>query len=184
MARNRSRSSWFFVCLVGAVVLAISFVAADDLKAREHMAAIERPARAVLLSSELRGWSRDDWEPFGTFEVAADGFHGQAKGSLLRPGVRRWEPTGRKGAKVAAKVTRAEAEQSRSSWIVGGAYDAFWNPEDPTSISFHKVDSTDAARRVFWLRIVGALLLLGGLAVRSRHVRLGSRLSGAGPSRV
>jgi len=180
---KRPTSSWFFFCLVGAVALAISFVASDQLKRLEHFAAVERPARAVLLSSFVKEWTRGDWDAFGTFDVVADGFHGQATGNLLRAGVRRWEPTGRKGAMVAAKVTRAEAEQSRSSWIVGGAYDAFWSPEDPESISFHRVDPTNAARRVFWFRIVGALLVLIGLAVRRRHVRLGSRLSGAGPSR-
>jgi hypothetical protein len=159
MGRSSAGALQGGLLLFGLFGLGLSFLlAADRQKTFEELDAVVRPARATLVSTEVKKWleARDHWGAFGTFDVVAGDFKGRAEGSL--------EPRDhRLGQAHNYMISRSEAEGFLPAWHVGRTYDAFWDPEHPDVVFFDKVDSKANKRMIFRIRLVSGLMFFAGL---------------------
>lgn len=164
-----------FLVSVGAMALVVSVLLAGEHERLEKLQTEVRPVRATLLSTVVKEWipGRGNWNAFGTFAVVADDFHGEAEGSLRPASFLRG-----KGRRY--KVKRAEAEGFLPGWVVGETYDAFQYPDHRSSVFFQRPDAEGVGRQVLWMRIVGVLLVAGGLVLGYRRAQLRAQPTGAG----
>lgn len=146
------------LALAGVLAVAFSFLAAEEQKTLEALAATVRPAKATLRSTTIEEWiaGRGNWNAFGTFDVVAGDHRGTAKGSLKPEAHRR-------AHRSRYQTPRGEAEGFLSAWEVGRTYDAFWDPDHPGNVFFSRIDPAVDARMVLGLRILGGLLLAGAV---------------------
>ena len=140
--------------IFGVFTLVLSFMLGEKQAVFEEVDATVLPAKASLVSVEIREWNADggNWGAFGNFYAEAGTFRGRAEGSL--------EPPGHSGK---YRTPRAEAEGWVSSWKIGQTYDGWWDPGRPEWVFFNKVDprkNLSSARKV---RLAGAGLILAGI---------------------
>jgi hypothetical protein len=154
------------LALTGLLAVAFSFVAADERDGLRELAQNVRPARATLVSTELKEISaaRNVWDAVGTFDVESGDHKGRATGSL--------EPAAHRAKRRRTDRQPKETAQSfAASWQVGRTYDAFWNPDRPNAVFFSAVDPAPTARLVVGLRVAAAVLVAAGLLLWRRGHR-------------
>lgn len=158
----------FAVFLIfGVFTLVLSFMIGDSQKAYEEVDATVLPAKASLVSVEIREWTGGggNWGAFGNFYAEAGSFRGRAEGSLEPPGV-----SGK------YSTPRSTAEGWVSNWKIGQTYDGWWDPGRPEWVFFYKVDPQKSLSSTRKVRLAGAALTLAGilLAFLPKRVPAGS----------
>lgn len=150
--------------LFGIAAVGVSFLLDAEVQRLREYAATVRPARAILRSTEVKRWlpTRDHWSAFGTFDIVAGDYQGVAEGSLIPSAYYRTKPR-------RYQVPQAEAARFLDGWVVGRAYDGYWNPEQPSGVFFDKVPVEANAKTMLALRIAAPFLIVGGLLLAYRR---------------